>query len=74
MAAVRNQLNKTLMKSEGWSRGLIMKSYGAVDQKHVQMYKIAWHPVKKGMGNRLTGFALVKSHSLFPSFQIWAGF
>lgn len=46
MAAVRSQLNKTLMKSEGWSRGLIMKSFGAVDQKHVQMYKIAWHPVK----------------------------
>lgn len=73
MAAVRNQLNKILMRPEGWSRGLIMKSYGVVDQSQVQRYKIAGHPVK-GNGNRLTGFALVESHSLFPSFQIRAGF
>lgn len=46
MAAVRNQLNKTLMTSEGWSRGLIVKSYGVVDQNQVQRYTIAGHPVK----------------------------
>ena len=46
MAAVRNQLNKILMRPEGWSRGLIMKSYGVVDQSQVQRYKIAGHPVK----------------------------
>ena len=34
------------MRSEGWSRGLIVKSYGVVDQNQVQRYKIAGHPVK----------------------------